>query len=263
LGETTKSEKSQEVEPASIWKARQIGELLASQDNLVVTPNRSQLIGAITQIVSTAHGGKAAPFSRRIGIAKSTVHHWLKEGGTPSLEISLKIAAHYGLSLKHLLTGELSQWQPPALDEQLAFEFLSNQTPRNAPRTIDWTSIEEKLVTFLLLPTPISVLEAARRLGMEARQLYLRANKTTRQIGERWKDYLKRKQEAKVVEARPYLEKACLEIWGEGKTVTRREILKRVPEEILSPLPNLLSVLKDVQEHLQQSEPVTKSELVT
>jgi hypothetical protein len=97
---------------------------------------------------------------------KSTVHHWLKEGGTPSLEISLKIAAHYGLSLKQLLTGELSQWQPPVLDEQLAFELLSsNQTPRNAPRTIDWTSIEEKLVAFLSLPKPISVLEAARRFG--------------------------------------------------------------------------------------------------
>jgi DNA-binding XRE family transcriptional regulator len=263
LGATTESEKSEEVEPASLWKARQIGQLLASQDNLSVRPNRSEVIGAITQIVSKAHGGMAAPFSRRIGIAKSTVHHWLKEGGTPSLEISLKIAAHYGLSLKQLLTGELSQWQPPVLDEQLAFELLSsNQTPRNAPRTIDWTSIEEKLVAFLSLPKPISVLEAARRLDMEARQLYLRANKTTRQLGERWKDYLKRKQEAKVVAAWPYLEHACLEIWGEGKTVTRREILKRVPEEILSPVPNLLNVLKEVQEHLQQSEPVTKTELV-
>lgn len=264
LGDTKKSENSEEVQPASLWKARQIGELLASQDNLPVRPNRNQFIDAITQIVGEAHGGLVAPFTRRIGIAKNTVHHWLKGGGTPSLEISLKIAAHYGASLKHLLTGELSQWQPPVLDEQLAFELSSpNPTSRNAPRMIDWASIDEKLAEFLALPTPISVLEAARRLDMEARQLYLRSNKRTRQIGERWKNYLKRKQEAKVVKAWPYLEHACIEIWREGKAVTRREIVKRVPEEIISPLPNLLNVLKEVQEHLKQSEPITKNELVT
>ncbi|CAL62260.1 Hypothetical protein HEAR2123 [Herminiimonas arsenicoxydans] len=178
------------------------------------------------------------------------------------MAISLKIAAHYGVSLKHLLTGELSQWQPPVLREQFALELAQpNSKPRDSPRTIDWVCLEGKLAAFLLLPTPISVLEAARRLEVEARQLYLRANKTTRQVGERWKDYLKRKQEAKVVEAWPYLEKACLDIWAEGKTVTRREIVKRVPEEILSPVPNLLNVLKEVQKHLQQSEPITMSEL--
>ncbi|MDQ7968423.1 MAG: hypothetical protein REI95_02160, partial [Oxalicibacterium faecigallinarum] len=137
-----------------------------------------------------------------------------------------------------------------------------SSVPRSAPRTIDWITIEEKLVAFLSLPTPISVLEAARRLDLEARQLYLRANKTTRQIGERWKNYLKRKQEAKIVEAWPYLEQACLDIWGEGKTVTRREILKRVPKEIISSVPNLLTVLKDVQEHLQHSETIPKHGLI-
>lgn len=262
LGVITESEKTEVVEPASLWKARQIGELLASQANLPVRPNRSQFIGAITKIVGEVHDGQVAPFTRRIGIAKSTVHHWLKEGGTPSLAISLKIAAHYGVSLKYLLTDELSQWQPPVLREQIALELAQpNSKPRDSPRTIDWVCLEGKLAAFLLLPTPISVLEAARRLDVEARQLYLRANKTTRQVGERWKDYLKRKQEAKVVAAWPYLEKTCLDIWAEGKTVTRREIVKRVPEEVLSPVPNLLNVLKEVQKHLQQAEPITKREL--
>jgi hypothetical protein len=57
-----------------------------------------------------------------------------------------------------------------------------------------------------------------------------------------------------VVDAWPYLEKACLDIWTEGKTVTRRGIVARVPAEILSPVANLLNVLKDVQKHLQQPD---------
>jgi hypothetical protein len=83
LGATTESEKSEEVEPASLWKARQIGQLLASQDNLSVRPNRSEVIGAITQIVSKAHGGMAAPFSRRIGIAKKYGTPLAKRGRNP------------------------------------------------------------------------------------------------------------------------------------------------------------------------------------
>jgi hypothetical protein len=111
--------------------------------------------------------------------------------------------------------------------------------------------IESQLQTFLILPTPISVLEAARRLALEALQRYLRANRTTRQLGERWKSYFERRHDETVVKAWPYLETACRDIWAEGKTVTRREIMVRVPVEILSPVAHLLDVLKEVQAHLQ------------
>jgi hypothetical protein len=98
-----------------------------------------------------------------------------------------------------------------------------------------------------LLPTPISVLEAARRLEVEARQLYLRANRTTRLLGERWKAYLARRQKENVAKAWPHLEAACAEILENGKAVTKREIQARVPAEVLSRVPRLLDVLKDVQ----------------
>jgi phage terminase large subunit-like protein len=101
-----------------------------------------------------------------------------------------------------------------------------------------------------MLPTPISVAEAGRRLDIETRQLYLRANRTTRQLGERWKTYIRRRQEAHVVAAWPYLEQACVDILSEGKTVTRREIVARVPASVLSPLSGLLQILKEVQAHL-------------
>ncbi|MEO8839133.1 MAG: hypothetical protein ABI351_10525, partial [Herbaspirillum sp.] len=99
----------------------------------------------------------------------------------------------------------------------------------------------------------------ARRLALEARQLYLRANRTTRQLGERWKIYLERRHEETVVKAWPYLETACWDIWAEGKTVTRREVTARVPIEILSPVAHLLDVLKEVQAHLENAGPVDET----
>ncbi|RBA25654.1 helix-turn-helix domain-containing protein [Herminiimonas fonticola] len=242
------------IEPDELWRARQVGELLASQESITAEVSRNTYLAGITRIITELHKGHSASFARRIGIAKSTVHHWFKGDGTPTLAISMKIAAHHGTSLKQLLTGDLSDWQPPMIQKQLVLQLSSAvPKPHKTPREIDWLEIEKQLSTFLLLPTPISVLEAARRLDLEARQLYLRANKTTRQLGERWKTYLKRRQESKVIAAWPYLEVACLDLWAEGKAVTRREIVARVPEEILSPVANLLNVLKEVQAHLQRT----------
>lgn len=239
------------AEPAARWAARQVGDLVAAQDRLENEPNRSALISAITHFITEMDHGQSASFARRIGVAKSTIHHWLKGDGTPTLEASLKISAQTGASLTQLLTGNLTGWKRPAYDRQLVLS-LSRVPPRARAiqRELNWPEIEEKLQDFLSLPTPISVLEAGRRLNVEARQLYLRANRTTRQLGERWKTYLARRQEENAIQAWPYLEQACIDIWAEGKAVTRREVASRVPRTILTPLNNLLQVLKDVQAHL-------------
>lgn len=247
--------------PAALWIAKQIGELVATQGTSGIGPTRDKLIDAITLLITELDHGQSAVFARRIGVAKSTVHYWLKGEGTPTLGASLKIAAHSGASLTQLLTGDLSEWKRPIPEQQLALT-LPDPTPRAraVQRELDWAQLEGQLREFLLLPTPISVLEAGRRLNVEARQLYLRANTTTRKLGERWKAYLRRRQEEHVVEAWPHLEKACIDIWAEGKSVTRREICARVPPPLLAPLNNLLGILKDVQSHLMKPDSVPESE---
>jgi len=246
------------IDPAALWRARQIGDLLATQASHTVSPSRDALVTAMEKLILEMDDGRYAAFARRIGAGKSTVHHWLKNAGTPTLEVSLNIAAQCGISLQQLLIGDLSNWHKPIPEHQLVLMLPKiEQKKRETPRHLDWENIEAQLQSFLKLPTPISVLEAARRLDVEARQLYLRANRTTRQLGARWKDYLKRRQMAAVATARPYLEQASLEILAEGKAVTRREIVARVPAEILSPVAHLLDVLKDIQLQLKTTGKVT------
>lgn len=246
--------------PASLWIARQMADLVAVQGALAAFPRREGFVHAITHLVMEMDHGKSALFARRIGVAKSTIHHWLKGEGTPTLDASLKIAAQTGASLTQLLTGNLESWKCPAPEQQLVLQ-LSRPSPRAraVQRELDWVGIEEQLEGFLLLPTPISVLEAARRLNVEARQLYLRANRTTRQLGQRWKAYLRRRLEGAVIEAWPYLEQACIDIWAEGKAVTMREVAARLPAPVLASVPNLLQVIKEVQAHLVRPDvpPVT------
>jgi len=251
LGNPAQDQEHHSIEPTAMWTARQVGELVATQTTMTELPVHANLVEAIKLIITEMDGGQSAVFARRIGVAKSTVHHWLHGDGTPTLEVSLKIAAQSGIALTNLLQGRISDWQPPASAQQLSLTLPKLEPRRRAPeRERDWSELERKLQAFLLLPTPISVLEASRRLDIEARQLYLRMNRTTRLVGERWKTYIQRRHESHVAQAWPYIEAACRDIWAQGKAVTRREVAKRVPAHILAPVTSLLDVIKDVQAHL-------------
>lgn len=249
LGDSSPAENNTPtLQPVALWQARQIGQLLAAQQGLTAHPSHANLMVGITHIITNMDDGNSARFARRIGVGKSTVHNWLRGSVTPTLGISLNIASQSGIGLVELLTGEVANWKPPVPSQQLSLQLLhAPREERAAAREIDWEHIERQLQGFLLLPTPISVLEAARRLEVEARQLYLRANRTTRLLGERWKAYLARRQKENVAKAWPHLEAACAEILENGKAVTKREIQARVPAEVLSRVPRLLDVLKDVQ----------------
>ena len=102
-----------------------------------------------------------------------------------------------------------------------------------------------------MLPTPISVREVSRRIGIEPRQLYLNFNQTTRQIGERWKTYLTRRRDAHLEEAMPHLESAGREVLLAGKSLNLREMTAHVPAQVLSGVRGLFGVLRDVRARVE------------
>jgi len=94
---------------------------------------------------------------------------------TPTLEASLKTAVQSRASLTQPLTGVLSDGVCPQPEQQLVPK-LPHPQPRATQRELDGNETQSRLREFLLLSTQISVLEAGRRLNMEARELYLRTN---------------------------------------------------------------------------------------
>jgi len=100
---------------------------------------------------------------------------------TPTLEASLKTAVRSRASLTQPLTGVLSDGVCPQPEQQLVPKLPPPQPrararARAAQRELDGNEIQSRFREFLLLSTQISVLEAGRRLNMEARELYLRTN---------------------------------------------------------------------------------------
>ncbi len=243
------------IKPVELWRARQIRELLQAQDQLDVLPQRQALVDSISHIIGEMDGGKSAHFAKRLGISKSTIHYWLQTDNTPTLEASLRVASQSGVSLAKLLCGDLSGWNAPSEGQQLALALLKPEARHRAPRReIDWAEVELLLQRCLLLPTPISVREVSRRLGIEPRQLYLNFNQTTRQIAGRWKTYLARRRDAHLEEAMPHLESAGREVLLAGKSLNLREITAYVPAQVLSGVHGLFGVLRDVRARVETKQ---------
>lgn len=239
--------------PQELWKATQVGAMLKAQASLETPPGRQTMLDAINALVTRLDNGKGAVFARRVGLSKTTVHYWLKEGGAPTLQAHLRIASQTGLALPQLLTGNLSDWNPCTAEvHQLALLFPA-EPKRAAARSIDWEKMRNELHAFSRLPSIISVAEAARRLDVDARLLYQHANKEARILAERWKQYMQRRKEHSVAHARAVIEAACLDIIADGKAINLRELDSRVPKEVLGSIRGVLDVLQEVKEALGTS----------
>lgn len=242
-------------EAGALWKARQVAGIVAAQHKLPRPPVRADLMGAIVDLMGQMDGGQSAAFARRHGLGKSTVHHWLQGPGTPKLDASLRIALNSGLSLENLLTGNLVGWAPPPASAQIALPLEPLSRPGRAPaRSLDWANIEAQLEAMLQLPVPIPVVEAARRLGVEARQLYLHANRVTRELGARSRAHARQRRDLRLELVRPHLEAVARDVLAEGKSLNRREVSRYMSAEVLAAVPHLDSVLKDVQARVLAGE---------
>lgn len=247
-GQAHAAEPEMALEAVELWRARQVYELVRVQQSMEQAPSRDMLLAAIEHIIGEMDGGQAARFAGRVGLSKSTVHYWLKSDNTPTLDASLAVASQSGIGLPRLLTGQYQKWAPPTQGQQLALALLKPDCRRKSPaRAIDWEEVDRQLQKFLHQPNPVSVREVSRQLGIEVRQLYLRDNQTTRQIGQRWLSYLQRRKAAKLEQAMPHLEAAGKEAMLTGKALNLREMTARLPVDVVHSVHGLYDVLKDVR----------------
>lgn len=235
--------------PDELWVARQVGDWVANQSHLVDVPEAGAILAMLNTLVLGLDGGKYTNFAKRLGVAKSVVHGWLKKGVLPSLGAYLAIAGHSGLSLDSILRGDLSDWEPHGPGRQLAMDFdLLIGRKREAPREHDWAVIRYELEKLLKLPEPISVAEAGRRLGIDDRHLYLRANDLARALGERWKNYLAGRKAENRAAAKAFLEEALSVAVEAGRPFNLAEVRQLVPAPVLASVEGMFGLIREVRE---------------
>lgn len=258
LGRETPAQIADEL---ALWQAQQIASLVELQQSSTIAPDKEAVIHCIEQIIEHACSGQYAGLARHIGIAKSTVHTWLKEKRTPGLDMSLRIARFASIKLSDLLLGTVELTDLNSLSPQLKLPLDYPSRPAWNRRVLahDWELVEIQLQAILKQPMPVSVMHAASVVRIPARMLYMHCNLTTRKIAHRWLEFLKRRQEAHIVNAWPYLEKACRLLLDLGISPNMREIERLVPAEILNRICGCWVVLRQVREHIESSEIATSS----
>ncbi len=242
------AENTEPATPAEIWIASQVDAMLAVHGHMASTATRETLLDGIRELVKRLDDGKSAVFARRIGLSKTTVHYWLKNGGAPTLPHLLRIVSQTGLALPDLLLGNLTGWSPTSEEVYELKELFPESTKRAAPRVRDWDDIRAKLNASSESSTAVSVTEAARKLNVDRRLLYRKANQEAIDLAARRNLENHRRGEQNMKVARDFIEMAYAEIEDSGKAVNLREIVARVPKEHINRCGDLLQLLREIRE---------------
>jgi hypothetical protein len=239
---------SEPATPAEIWIAAQVDAMLTVQNNLKSRPSLDPMLNGIRELVERLDDGKSARFARRIGLPKTTVHYWLKEGVTPALPALLRIASKTGLTLPKLLTGDLDDW-PPATADIHELNSLFPDSKKRAPRERrDWDRIRAELAALNESSAVVSVREAARNLNVNVRHLYTHAHEEAQVLAERWIQQRQHRGEESRRKTSEVIERIYPEIVAKGKAVNLREIIAHVPKEDLDGVRDVFSVLQEIKE---------------
>lgn len=90
--------------------------------------------------------------------------------------------------------------------------------------------------------------EAGRRLGIDDRHLYLRANDLARALGERWKQYLASRKAENLTLARAQLRAALPTIVGAGRPFNLTEVRQLVSAPILASVEGMFGLIREIRE---------------
>jgi hypothetical protein len=128
-------------------------------------------------LISHATSGNPADLRGKIGIPKVTFYGWIRENRLPQLDSLIKICYSMGISLFNLLNQEFTE--PVSL----------RQTPLNpsnkvskSKRKLNYDQIQNQLIMLLTQDPPISMEEAAKKININKRTIYLNLPDLAKQI---------------------------------------------------------------------------------
>lgn len=198
-----------------VWQARMVGELLAVAPALAEEPARERIAEALTAIIEAAAGGNIAAFARSLGLDTCTVWQWTTDVNLPSLDLLVRVCAHQGMSLLHVLTGQrggldaVEVMAPPSYAPPC--RPLTPRVPRDGER------LRRAMETALDEDPPPSILEVARRLDFRtATSLYDRFPDLCRALAERGSAYRRARHEQWQGRLRDEVRQATLSLYRQG-----------------------------------------------
>lgn len=229
-----------------------IGKLLAatSSPSTDIAPDPQTMHQALAHLILEMDSGIAAHFGCRLGVRKTTVHHWQKSQSPLTLDTHLRIAMSCQIGLLDFMQGKLDEWEPPSASRQLALKFDNVPPPKYSGRKQhDWDFIRLALEKALKEPAPRSVAEIARTLDIDERLLYIQETSLARRLGKRYVNHLSTHSAAKQRVLHEQSLQACRKIKDADQGITVENVAQLVDGETLNATQSLYSVLSNMAAH--------------
>lgn len=232
--------------PEAMWVSRQIGLMLASPPHPEDSPSVANLM---EQIADRLAGGTLSRFARHLGLSKSAVWNWLHGGGLPTIQAWLSISLKGGISLDRLLRGNLEGWTPPATPPQLSLDLPPAGRKGVSSRIHNWPEITAELQRVLKEEFPVSLAEVCRRMELDVKLVYLRANQEARAIAARHKEYKEKRGRLQEQSLKIRLQDAINKRLAAGYSgISARDVKDTLNETGLGNVRNIFSLIREVRE---------------
>ncbi|MED4850985.1 TniQ family protein [Caldifermentibacillus hisashii] len=128
-GEKDFLSQEKEINFLEVWKAKNIGELLESMAFIKGCTDESRIQIVLKKAVMECTDGKESELIKLLDVPKSTYKSWVEENKRPSLYYLLKVSCCLGITLKQLLTDDLTtiafNFQPMKYPSKM--EYIWNQ----------------------------------------------------------------------------------------------------------------------------------------
>jgi len=221
LGVMTNSSKTSQTNNQwhwQVWVAEMVGELLAHNMKLTITPHLENIPDLIAAFREQAADGSMQNLEKRLQLSRRTVNAWCSGRQIPQLESLLRLCYCCGISPYSMFTSQPSTLSLRKLKVRVLPDIPNPNGNRRQRIPIDRVYIQQRLEEILTQEEqpPPSMRTVAKRLNHSPKELREHFPELNRAIANRCKDYYKLRREQRLLQLKVELRQAILKIHAQG-----------------------------------------------
>lgn len=213
-----------------------------------IIKNKEQIIIHQLNIINEqCFDNELGNFAEFVGMPKNTLRAWLKGDNIPSLEGILQICFKLNITFANLLLD---------LNLKNNMSYASNRVTTNnsaASRNyipIDFKLVEQKLNNILAADIPISMSEAAKKIGRDKRVLYSNFPDLCKRISSEFSAYEQKKRLERNLKMKIEIQNAVTFLVSVGINPSRIEVERKLNKSSLLRNPELNACWKELTKNI-------------
>jgi transcriptional regulator with XRE-family HTH domain len=236
------------------WVTTTLGDLLALTPTVIAPPTRQRVTEMLRFLVQQVSQGSHTAFERAVGLSKRLVAHWLKERKLPRIDGLLRVCYALDLSLSDFLFSDLETIQPCLMSERI--QKLPGRKPRLSVPGSKIGQMQRALEDALRNDEqpPPTVAGIARQFGHDSHTLYKRWPELCYAVAAHYTTYISVRKSERMQQLRAEIREAALQLYAEGKSITRRQISARLPKPGYLRSPELRAFVEEIRWELEEPE---------